>query len=164
MTFAFSWIIYITAIFFCSFSIQLQHNYNQYIISAGFLATSLSSSAIMIPLMGFKVPRMYGVYLILLYIAYLTTSIVAQIKHFWCCNSILQQTKVYKIRYLKCHLRAKSQAWQWDQTNLKFSLLSRFGQTYHWFAYFLGIDWSIWIVLIYWNSLLEWTGMTGQVW
>lgn len=63
-------------------AIPLRHNYNQYIISAGFLATSLSSSAIVIPLMGFKVPRMYGVYLILLYIAYLTTSIVAQIKHF----------------------------------------------------------------------------------
>lgn len=82
MTFVSSSIIYVTTIFFCSFSIQLRHNYNQYIISAGFLATSLSSSAIVIPLMGFKVPRMYGVYLILLYIAYLTTSVVAQIKHF----------------------------------------------------------------------------------
>ena len=62
-------------------SVQLRHEYHQYEISAGFLAASLSSSAIIIPLMGFKVPRMYGVYLILLYIAYLTTSIVAEVKH-----------------------------------------------------------------------------------
>lgn len=62
--------------------IQLHHDYNQYVISAGFLAASLSSSAIIIPLMGFKIPRMYGAYLILLYIAYLITSIVAAVKHF----------------------------------------------------------------------------------
>jgi len=62
-------------------AIPLRHRYHQYEISAGFLAASLSSSAIIIPLMGFKVHRMYGVYLILLYVSYLATSIVAEIKH-----------------------------------------------------------------------------------
>jgi len=62
-------------------AIPLRHRYHQYVISAGFLAASLSSSAIIIPLVGFKIPRMYGVYLILLYIAYIATSIAAEIKH-----------------------------------------------------------------------------------
>ena len=62
-------------------SVQLHHRFHQYQISAGFLAASLSSSAILIPLMGFKVPRMYGVYLIVLYIAYLAVSIAAEIEH-----------------------------------------------------------------------------------
>lgn len=61
--------------------ISLHHKYHQYQISAGFLAASLCSSAIIIPVIGFKVPRIYGVYLILLYICYLATSIVAEIKH-----------------------------------------------------------------------------------
>ncbi|XP_020631804.1 sodium/potassium/calcium exchanger 6, mitochondrial-like, partial [Orbicella faveolata] len=62
-------------------AISLRHRFHQYQISAGFLAASLSSSAIIIPLMGFKVPRMYGVYLIVLYVAYLVVSIAAEIKH-----------------------------------------------------------------------------------
>ncbi|KAJ7374063.1 Mitochondrial sodium/calcium exchanger protein [Desmophyllum pertusum] len=62
-------------------AIPLHHRFHQYQISAGFLAASLSSSAILIPLMGFKVPRMYGVYLIVLYIAYLAVSIAAEIEH-----------------------------------------------------------------------------------
>lgn len=62
-------------------AISLRHRFHQYQISAGFLAASLSSSAIIIPLMGFKVPRLYGVYLIVLYVAYLAVSIAAEIKH-----------------------------------------------------------------------------------
>ncbi|KAL9980632.1 hypothetical protein ACROYT_G009241 [Oculina patagonica] len=62
-------------------AIPLRHRYHQYQISAGFLAASLSSSAILIPLMGFKVPRMYGVYLIVLYVAYLAVSIACEFKH-----------------------------------------------------------------------------------
>lgn len=62
-------------------AIPLLHRYHQYVISAGFLAASLSSSAIIIPLMGFRVPRMYGVYLILLYSAYLIVSVIAEVKH-----------------------------------------------------------------------------------
>lgn len=61
--------------------IPLHHRYHQYQISAGFLALSLSSSGIVVPLLGFKVPRMYGAYLILLYTSYLVTSVVAEIKH-----------------------------------------------------------------------------------
>ncbi|CAH3045249.1 unnamed protein product [Pocillopora meandrina] len=55
--------------------ISLQHQGDQYIISAAFLAASLSSSAICIPLMGFRVPRMYGAYLLTLYLAYLAVSV-----------------------------------------------------------------------------------------
>ncbi|XP_068678580.1 mitochondrial sodium/calcium exchanger protein-like isoform X2 [Montipora foliosa] len=61
--------------------LSLHQKYHQYQISAGFLAASLCSSAIIIPVIGFKVPRIYGVYLILLYICYLATSIWAEIKH-----------------------------------------------------------------------------------
>ncbi|XP_022797133.1 mitochondrial sodium/calcium exchanger protein-like isoform X1 [Stylophora pistillata] len=62
-------------------AILLRHKYNQYVISAAFLAASLGSSAICIPLMGFRVPRIYGVYLLTLYLAYLVVSITTAIEH-----------------------------------------------------------------------------------
>lgn len=61
--------------------IHLHHQDNQYIISAAFLAASLSSSAICIPLMGFRVPRMYGAYLLTLYLAYLAVSVATAVQH-----------------------------------------------------------------------------------
>lgn len=87
---------------FCS---QLRHKYHQYLISAGFLAASLSSSAIVIPLLGFRVPRAYGIYLIVLYLAYLVVSIVAEIKHIWVCltwnkgscdRKLIAELKIYR--------------------------------------------------------------------
>ena len=62
---------------------QLLHQSHQYLVSAGFLVASLSSSAIVIPLLGFHVPRAYGAYLILLYITYLIVSIVVEVKNIW---------------------------------------------------------------------------------
>nr|XP_058948699.1 mitochondrial sodium/calcium exchanger protein-like [Pocillopora verrucosa] len=58
-----------------------EHQGDQYIISAAFLAASLISSAICIPLMGFRVPRMYGAYLLTLYLAYLAVSVATAVQH-----------------------------------------------------------------------------------
>jgi len=63
------------------YAISLRHRSHQYQISAGFLAASLSSSAIIIPLMGFKVPRIYGLYLIVLYVTYIVVSVVNQVEN-----------------------------------------------------------------------------------
>ncbi|CAB3983642.1 Sodium potassium calcium exchanger 6, mitochondrial [Paramuricea clavata] len=52
---------------------------NQDYISTAFLAISLVSSAIIVPLLGFRIPKMYGVYLILLYIAFLVVTILNEI-------------------------------------------------------------------------------------
>ncbi|XP_048582960.1 mitochondrial sodium/calcium exchanger protein isoform X2 [Nematostella vectensis] len=60
--------------------VQLKHRYHQYMVSAGFLAASLASSAIIIPLRGFRLTRGYGIYLLVLYFTYLTTSIVTEVK------------------------------------------------------------------------------------
>ncbi|XP_028400494.1 mitochondrial sodium/calcium exchanger protein-like [Dendronephthya gigantea] len=49
---------------------------NQDFISTAFLAASLASSAIIVPLVGFRIPKIYGVYLILLYIAFLVVTIL----------------------------------------------------------------------------------------
>ncbi|XP_046840637.1 mitochondrial sodium/calcium exchanger protein-like isoform X2 [Xenia sp. Carnegie-2017] len=50
------------------------------LILCAFLATSLASSAVIVPLMGFRIPRLYGAYLILLYISFMIVAILDELE------------------------------------------------------------------------------------